>query len=68
MIHNQKGDFETGFVTCLPCAGFLLGLQRSLKAPFLGDCFDENRSGLDPIGFSVEPRPGLQRRLGMLAE
>jgi catechol 2,3-dioxygenase-like lactoylglutathione lyase family enzyme len=40
-------------VKCISCASFLLCLQSPPNQPLPNDRFDENRLGLDHIGFSV---------------
>jgi catechol 2,3-dioxygenase-like lactoylglutathione lyase family enzyme len=47
-------------VICIPCGSFLLCLQRPPKQGLPDDRFDENRLGLDHIGFSVESRKHLE--------
>jgi glyoxylase I family protein len=47
-------------VFCISCGSFLLCLQRPPKQGLPNDRFDENRLGLDHIGFSVESRKHLE--------
>ncbi len=46
-------------VRCISCGSFLLCLQRSPQGLPPGDRFDENRIGLDHLGFSVRSRRHL---------
>ena len=51
---------------CISCKTFLLCLQLPPKQPLPGDRFDENRVGLDHIGFSVASRKQLEDLLSVL--
>ena len=62
-ILGVKADFATEAVQCIPCGSFLLCLQRPPIKALPGDRFDENRLGLDHIGFSVKSRQQLQGQL-----
>lgn len=55
-------------VRCISCGSFLLCLQRAPREGIPGDRFDENRVGLDHIGFSVDSRGRLQELLSVLAD
>lgn len=55
-------------VRCISCGSFLLCLQRPPHQPLPHDRFDENRVGLDHIGFSVASRQELETVLQVLAE
>lgn len=55
-------------VRCVSCGNFLLCLQRPPKQAWPNDRFDENRLGLDHIGFSVESRLQLEELLVALKE
>lgn len=55
-------------VRCISCGSFLLCLQRPPYQPLPHDRFDENRVGLDHIGFSVASRQELETVLQVLAE
>jgi catechol 2,3-dioxygenase-like lactoylglutathione lyase family enzyme len=67
-VLGVNADFSTENVQCIPCGSFLLCLQRPSSKPFPGDRFDENRIGLDHIGFSVESRQKLEDLLVTLME
>jgi glyoxylase I family protein len=53
---------------CIPCKTFLLCLQLPPAQPIPGDRFDENRLGLDYIGFSVASSKQLEDLLVVLDE
>ena len=55
-------------VRCIPCKTFLLCLQLPPKQSIPNDLFDENRVGLDHIGFSVASREKLESLLIVLDE
>jgi glyoxylase I family protein len=59
-VLGVKADFATETVHCIPCGTFLFCLQRPPQQALPGDRFDENRLGLDHIGFSVESRRQLE--------
>lgn len=67
-VLGVKQDFATENVVCIPCGSFLLCLQRSPHQPLPNDRFDENRLGLDHIGFSVESHQQLNDLLLVLQE
>ena len=67
-ILGVKADFESESVICIPCGSFLLCLQRPPRRPLPDDRFDENRLGLDHIGFSVASHSQLQHLLLVLGE
>lgn len=54
-------------VRCISCDSFLLCFQRPPHKPIPGDRFDENRVGLDHLGFSVASRQQLEDLLVVLA-
>ncbi len=55
-------------VHCISGGSFLLCLQSPPVQGLPNDRFDENRLGLDHIGFSVESRQQLEQLLEILAE
>ena len=55
-------------VRCISCGSFLLCLQRPPQQTLPDDRFDENRVGLDHIGFSVASRKQLEELLVILEE
>jgi catechol 2,3-dioxygenase-like lactoylglutathione lyase family enzyme len=55
-------------VRCISCRDFLLCFQRPPHKPIPGDRFDENRLGLDHVGFAVDSRADLEDLLVLLAE
>jgi glyoxylase I family protein len=55
-------------VRCISCESFLLCFQRPPKQGLPNDRFDENRLGLDHIGFSVKSRQQLEDLLIALQE
>ena len=55
-------------VRCISCGTFLLCFQRPPHHPLPNDRFDENRLGLDHLGFSVASRRQLEELLEILAE
>lgn len=55
-------------VRCISCDNFLLCFQRPPKQGLPNDRFDENRLGLDHIGFSVVSRQRLEDLLIILQE
>lgn len=55
-------------VRCISGGSFLLCLQRPPTHAFPDDRFDENRIGLDHIGFAVESRTQLEELLIVLAD
>jgi glyoxylase I family protein len=67
-ILGVKADFVTDKVICIPCGNFLLCLQRSSRQGLVDDLFDENRIGLDHIGFSVASHQQLNQLLTVLQE
>lgn len=52
----------------LSCNNFLLAFQLPPHQPISNDRFDENRIGLDHIGFAVESRKQLEDLLIVLEE
>jgi len=67
-VLGVKADYETDNVICIPCGSFLLCLQSPPKRALLDDRFDENRLGLDHIGFSVNSEKQLEDLLEVLQE
>ena len=55
-------------VKCISCDNFLLCLQRPPRQGLPNDRFNENRLGLDHIGFSVESHQQLRDLLVVLQE
>lgn len=55
-------------VRCISGGVFLLCLQRPPKQGLPNDRFDENRVGLDHVGFAVESRQQLEDLLAVLEE
>ena len=67
-ILGVKSDWGNDLVKTIPCGSFLLCLQRPPKQGLPNDRFDENRIGLDHVGFSVESRQQLHDLLQVLKE
>lgn len=67
-ILGVKAFPGTEMVTCVSCASFLLCFQRPPHRDLPNDRFDENRLGLDHIGFSVASRKQLEDLLLALNE
>jgi len=67
-ILGVKSDWGNDLVRTIPRGSFLLCLQRPPKQGSPHDRFDENRPGLDHIGFSVESRQQLNDLLLILRE
>jgi catechol 2,3-dioxygenase-like lactoylglutathione lyase family enzyme len=65
-ILGVKANFVTETVQCIPCGSFLLCQQRPSIKALPGNRFDENRLGLDHIGFSVASRRQLEDLLLVL--
>jgi catechol 2,3-dioxygenase-like lactoylglutathione lyase family enzyme len=61
-------DFANEKVVCIPCGSFYLCLQRPSHQALPEDRFDENRLGLDHIGFAVESHQQLDALLRVLEE
>ncbi len=59
---------EGDHARCISCGNFLLCLQLPPRQGMANDRFDENRVGLDHIGFSVESRRQLDDLLAILGE
>jgi catechol 2,3-dioxygenase-like lactoylglutathione lyase family enzyme len=55
-------------VRWISCGSFLLCFQRPPRQALPGDRFDENRLGLDHVGFAVESRQHLIDLLAVLAD
>lgn len=67
-ILGVKSDSGNETVQCIPCGSFLLCLQRPPRQGFPNDRFDENRLGLDHVGFSVVSKRDLEVLLHVLEE
>ena len=67
-ILGVQADFAYEKVQCIPCGSFLLCLQSPPRRTLPDGRFDENRLGLDHIGFSVESRHQLEDLLLVLDE
>ena len=67
-VLGVDADFITDKVICIPCGSFLLCLQHPPQQGLPNDRFDENRLGLDHIGFSVASHQQLQELLAVLQE
>lgn len=67
-VLGVKADYATENVVCIPCHSFLLCLQRPPKLGLPQDRFDENRLGLDHVGFSVASHQELNDLLALLQE
>jgi catechol 2,3-dioxygenase-like lactoylglutathione lyase family enzyme len=65
-VLGAKSDWGNERVRCIPCKTFLLCLQLPPKQALPEDRFDENRVGLDHIGFSVASRKQLEDLLVVL--
>ena len=65
-VLGVESDWGNERVRCIPCNSFLLCLQLPPKGSFSNDRFDENRVGLDHIGFSVASREQLESLLVVL--
>jgi len=67
-VLGKKSDFGNESVVCIPCSNFLLCLARPPIQGLPDDRFDENRVGLDHIGFAVESHQQLNDLLEVLQE
>jgi len=67
-ILGVKSNWGNSEVRCLPCGTFLLCLAVSPKQALPNDRFDENRIGLDHVGFTVDSRQQLLDLLDVLKE
>ena len=67
-VLGVKSDWGDERVRCIPCKTFLLCLALPPKHAFPNDRFDENRIGLDHIGFSVSSKAQLESLLVILGE
>ena len=67
-ILGVKSNWGNAEVRCLPCGTFLLCLAVPPKQALPNDRFDENRIGLDHVGFTVDSRQQLLDLLDVLAE
>jgi len=65
-VLGVKSDWGNERVRCIPCKTFLLCLQLPSKQAIPDDRFDENRVGLDHIGFSVSSEQQLEDLLIVL--
>lgn len=55
-------------VRAISCGDFLLAFQTAPHQAVPGDRFDENRVGLDHVGFAVESHQQLHELLALLRE
>jgi glyoxylase I family protein len=67
-VFGVESNWENERARCIPCKTFLLCLQLPPTQPLPRDRFDENRVGLDHIGFSVASRKQLDDLLVVLDE
>lgn len=65
-ILGVKASRENPQVRWISCGNFLLCFQRPPHAPLPNDWFDENRIGLDHVGFAVESHQQLHDLLARL--
>jgi glyoxylase I family protein len=63
---GKQASREHPTVRWISCGTFLLAFQRPPHAPLPNDRFDENRLGLDHVGFSVATRQHLEELLEVL--
>lgn len=67
-ILGVKASRENPQVRWISCRNFLLCFQRPPKQAIPNDRFDENRVGLDHVGFAVESHQQLHELLVVLGE
>jgi glyoxylase I family protein len=67
-ILGEKASRENPQVRWISCGNFLLCFQRPPKQAIPNDQFDENRLGLDHIGFAVDSCQQLQYLIAVLAD
>ena len=67
-ILGAKASRENPQVRWISCSNFLLCFQRPPNQALPNDRFDENRLGLDHVGFAVESRQQLNDVLASLRE
>jgi len=67
-IFGARASPENPKVRWISCGNFLLCFQRPPMQALPNDRFNENRLGLDHIGFSVESRQQLHDLLAILDE
>jgi glyoxylase I family protein len=67
-VLGVESDWRNERVRCIPCKTFLLCLALPPKQALPNDRFDENRVGLDHIGFSVASRIQMEDLLVVLDE
>lgn len=67
-ILGKPASREHPQVRWISCDTFLLCFQRPPQAALPSDRFDENRLGLDHVGFAVESHEQLHSLLATLAE
>ena len=67
-ILGVKASRENPQVRWISCGSSLLCIQRSPKPVFENDRFDENRLGLDHVGFAVESHQQLNDLMAVLKE
>jgi glyoxylase I family protein len=67
-ILGLKASRENPQVRWISCGNFLLCFQRPSKQAIPNDRFDENRLGLDHVGFAVESHQQLNDLIAVLGE
>lgn len=67
-ILGVKASPENPQVRWISCGNFLLCFQRLMMQALPNDRFNENRLGLDHVGFAVESRKQLHDLLAILDE
>ncbi len=67
-ILGEKASRENPQVRWTSCGNFLFCFQRPPKQALPHDRFDENRLGLDHVGFAVESHQQLNELLARLKE
>ena len=67
-ILGVKASSENPQVRWISCGNFLLCFQRSPQPVIENDRFDENRLGLDHVGFAVESHQQLHDLMAVLKE
>lgn len=67
-ILGEKASRENPQVRWISCGNFLLAFQRPPHHALPEDRFDENRLGLDHVGFAVESHEQLHQLMAVLKE
>lgn len=67
-VLGVKASRENPQVRWISCGNFLLCFQRPPHAPLPNDRFDENRLGLDHVGFAVESHQQLHKLIAVLKD